>query len=591
MAGRIPEETLQAIRDRISLVDLVSNYVSLRQSGRNHTGLCPFHKEKTPSFSVSDERGFFKCFGCGAGGNAFTFLMQVERIDFPEAVEQLAKRAGVALPERSPSGPGADAKARLVELHEEAAGFFQRAWKSREGTAAREYMRGRGLSDEIAEQYRIGFAPEGRVLTKFLRSKRVSRRAALQSGLLMERDGQFYDRFRGRIMFPIRDRRGQVIAFGGRILGDKQPKYLNSPETPIFSKGDGLYGVSEARKAIRDANRVVLVEGYMDALMLVQAGIPYVVATLGTALTVQQMRLVRGVAGEQAQIFFFFDGDRAGRQAALRAFGVCAEAGVWGRPAFLPDGMDPDDFVRERGVEETLAVLDRAPELLDFYFDETLPAGADLSTRTRAAKEVKRLLERVSDPVHFDILSRQAAERLGVSEMVMARGGPSRQITHEEPPPYLDAGEEGEPDHEMEWPVAERMLVEVVARDEDVARRVVDADIAQCFQHAELADAMTALIDGWETSEGVGAVIDDLSPALSAHLSGVLLEEREDDDRSTRMRVAEDCIARIRRANDRQRRRLLVAELRRAERDGDADSETEVLRSLEEMRRREGERL
>ncbi len=585
MAGRIPEETLQTIRDRISLVDLVSNYVNLRQTGRNHVGLCPFHNEKTPSFSVSDERGFFKCFGCGAGGNAFTFLMQVERIEFPEAVEQLAQRAGVALPERSQGGPEADAKSALIELHEEAASFYRRAWSSDDGAAARRYMHERGLGEEILEQYGIGFAPEGRALTQWFRNKKVSRRIALQSGLLIEKDGRVYDRFRGRVMFPIRDRRGRVIAFGGRTLGDQQPKYLNSPETPIFSKGAGVYGVSEARTAIRDADRVVMVEGYMDALMLVQAGIPYVVATLGTALTPEQMRLLRRVGGEQAQIFFFFDGDRAGRQAALRSFGVCAEAGVWGRPAFLPDGMDPDDFVRAHGVEETLARLDRAPELIDFYFDETLPSGADLSVRTRAAKETKRMLERVSDPVHFELLARRAAERLGVSQAELSRRERPRVAAEPEPAPMLDSEVA-----EIAWPVAERMLVEVLALDEDVARRVLADDILSRFQHRGLAEAGSRLIDGWETAGSIGAAVDALPSAIANHLSGVLVNEGE-VDRATRLQVADDCIARIRARHERERRRALVAELRRAERDGDEDSENEVLRSLEEMRRREGERL
>lgn len=629
MPGLIPEETLQMIRDRISLVDLVSSYVNLRQTGRNHVGLCPFHNEKTPSFSVSDERGFFKCFGCGAGGNAFSFLMQIERIEFPEAVEQLAKRAGVALPERTQDGPEKKTREMLVELHEKAAVFYRKTWASDQASTARSYLNDRGLGDETIERYGIGFAPAGgKELTTWFGRNKVSRRAAVQSGLVAERDGRLYDRFRGRIMFPIRDRRGRVIAFGGRALGDEQPKYLNSPETPIFTKGEGLYGVSEAREAIRDANRVVLVEGYMDALMLVQAGIEYVVATLGTALTPQQMRLVRGVGGEQSRIYFFFDGDRAGRQAALRSFGVCAEAGVWGRPAFLPDGMDPDDFVRERGVDDTLAVLDRAPELLDFYFDETLPPGADLPTRTRAAKEVKRLLERVSDPVQLDLLVHQAAARLGVSEVVLAGRDPSsRTRTHgasqsprnassysqqgsayprqassypQQASSYSDDAqpypEEGSPEieegaaEEIAWPVEERMLLEVVALDEDVARVVLDGDVVGSFLHAGLAAAVSRLVDGWEASGGVGAVVDGLPSDIASHLSGVLVND-EELDRATRMQVAEDCMARIRKRTERERRRALVAELRRAERDGDADSETQVLRSLQEMRRREGERL
>lgn len=590
MAGRIPEETLETIRDRISLVDLVSTYVRLRQTGRNHVGLCPFHDEKTPSFSVSDERGFFKCFGCGAGGNAFTFLMRIERIEFPEAVEQLAKRAGVTLPERAQEGPATKTKESLVALNEKAAAFYQRAWAAPQGDAARRYMVDRGLSAETIEKYAIGFAPAGGTeLTAWFQRNGVARATALQSGLIGERDGRLYDRFRGRIMFPIRDRRGRIIAFGGRALGDEQPKYLNSPESPIFTKGEGLYGISEAREAIRTANRVVLVEGYMDALMLVQFGIPYVVATLGTALTAAQLRLVRGVGGEQTTPYFLFDGDRAGRQAALRAFAVCAEAGVWGRPAFLPDGMDPDDFVRSRGVDETLALLDRAPEMLEYYFDEVLPSGADLSSRARIARDVGRVLERISDPIQFELAARRSAQRLGLSEGVFARGSANsaanRSAQKAAPPPVRP------PAAATAWPVAERLLLEVVALDEGVARWVLDREIVDCFQHRELAEAVLRLIDTWEAGEEIGAAIDRLQGDIAGHLGGVLVGDENRIDRASLMQTAEDCARRIQERSDRERRSALVAELRRAEREGDEDSEKELLRTLGEMRRREGDRL
>lgn len=583
MSGRIPEETLQSIRDRISLVELVSKYVRLRQSGRNHTGLCPFHDEKTPSFSVSDDRGYFKCFGCGAGGNAFTFLMRIEKLEFPEAVEQLAARAGVELPQRREDGPAAQARESLVAINERAAEFYRRSWAAPQGEPARRYLAGRGLSAEVIERYGIGFAPAGgSELVTWLRRGGVTRAGALQSGLVGERDGRVYDRFRGRVMFPIRDRRGRAIAFGGRALGDEQPKYLNSPETPIFTKGEGLYGIAEARDAIRAADRVVLVEGYMDALMLVQAGLPYVAATLGTALTPAQLRLVRTVAGEQSTVYFLFDGDRAGRQAALRAFAVCAEAGVWGRVAFLPDGMDPDDFVRARGVEETLALLERAPEILDYYFDATLPSAADLPSRTRAARDVARVLDRIADPIQFDLVARRAAQRLGMSESVFSRRGSTA--------PAPPAAVRPSPVSNSDWPVAERLLLEAIASDEGAARQVLDSEIVDCFQHRGLAEAALRLIDAWEAGEGVDAALGRVSSDVAAHLVGVLLEDGRPDRESTMQTVA-DCTRRIRERSERERRGALVAELRRAERDGDQDSERELLRTLGEMRRREGERL
>ena len=330
MARRIPDETLQAIRDRISIVEVISAYVSLKRAGRNYVGLCPFHGEKTPSFTVSDERGLYHCFGCGESGTVFTFVMKIERLEFLDAVAQLAKRAGVALPRARRRRPGgAPPRAALRRERAWPSASFARRWPARRAATARRYLAGRGLSRETITRYGLGLAPAGgTVLASHLATQRVPVELALQAGLLGRSDGgRVYDRFRGRVMFPIRDRRGRTIAFGGRTLGDEQPKYLNSPETPLFRKGEGVYGVAEARDAIRSADRVVLVEGYMDALVLVQEGIPYTVATLGTALTAAQLRLLRPLGGEQLAMYVFFDGDRAGRQAALRAFAVCAEAG------------------------------------------------------------------------------------------------------------------------------------------------------------------------------------------------------------------------------------------------------------------------
>ena len=320
MTGRIPDETLRAIRERTSLVEVVSAYVSLRRAGRNHLGLCPFHSENTPSFTVNEERGLFHCFGCGAGGTVFHFLMRVERLEFPEAVEQLAKRAGVRLPSKGTADPGAALRERLYEANDLAARFFQRTLAARGGDAAQRYLTGRGVKPDMLERYGVGFAPpSGGALATWLQQQQVPHDLAVQAGLLGRRaDGSVYDRFRGRIMFPIRDRRGRVIAFGGRTVGSEQPKYLNSPETPIFRKGEGLYGLAEARDSIRSSNRAVLVEGYLDALALVQEGVPYAVATLGTALTPSQLRLLPPLGGDELTVFLFFDGDAAGRQAALR---------------------------------------------------------------------------------------------------------------------------------------------------------------------------------------------------------------------------------------------------------------------------------
>jgi DNA primase len=582
MARRIPDETLQAIRDRISIVEVVSAYVSLKRAGRNYTGLCPFHTEKTPSFTVSDERGLYHCFGCGESGTVFTFVMKMERLEFLDAVEQLAKRAGVALPARDADDPAAQRREQLYAANARAEKFFQEALAGGIGAGARRYLEQRGLSAATITRYGLGFAPPaGTALASALAKQQVPAAIALQAGLLgRAADGRVYDRFRGRVMFPIRDRRARTIAFGGRTLGSDQPKYLNSPESPLFRKGEGLYGVAEARDAIRSADRAVLVEGYMDALILVQEGVPCTVATLGTALTAAQLRLLKPLGGEQLAVFFFFDGDRAGRQAALRAFGVCAEAGVWGRAAFLPEGFDPDSYTRQRGVAATLALLDAAPSLIDFYFDSRLPPGSTLPQRTRVADDVKRLLARVGDDVQFEMLVRQSVARLGVSEEIFRR---ARHATAPAPAPRVAPAAAPAP----RWPAEERLLIELMACEAGIATAPsVRAALAD-FSAAELRAAGEQIALAWEHGRPVSEVVDGLSPQLVQTLTAALMNDGPLLEAAERRQAAEDCVERIAARAARAQRQAIASELRRAESSGD-DAWRTPLAALNQVRRKEG---
>ncbi len=362
---------LDELRARVGLVSVIGKRVALKRAGREHSGLCPFHNEKTPSFTVNEEKGFYHCFGCGAHGSVFDFVMETENLSFPEAVERLAAEAGMEVPQDSPEERARSERAKgLYDVLEAAAHYFEKQLRLPEGKRAQQYLLERGLTEETIETYRLGFAPDARGALKAALTKDGAPEAKLlEAGLVVQpdgRDGAPYDRFRGRVMFPILDGRGRVIAFGGRILdadpGSNAPKYLNSPETPVFQKGRTLYGLYQAREHARD-DPVVIVEGYTDVLALQQAGFRTAVAPLGTALTEDQIRLVWRFSREP---ILCFDGDNAGERAASRAAERALpilNAGRTLRFAFLPAGEDPDSLVRTRGRDAMGDLLNGAVPL------------------------------------------------------------------------------------------------------------------------------------------------------------------------------------------------------------------------------------
>ena len=416
--GAIPDAILDEIKRRTDLAAVIGEHVALKRSGRGFLGLCPFHQEKSPSFHVDPERGFFHCFGCNAGGNVFTFLMRVTGVTFPEVVRTLAAKANVVVPESRSSG----VHDRLAEVNSLAAQLFQIILReSRLGARGREYMERRGIDSETAMRFQLGFAPVEGWVEKLIK-REVSpadlKTLGLASPSNYGRGGSMYPLFRDRLMFPIHDLSGRVIGFGGRAVGDvKGPKYLNSPETPLYRKGHHLYGLDVARDAIRADGRIILVEGYLDAIALSQAGIANVAAVLGTALTVDQLKLGRRFAED---IVICFDGDEAGRRAALRAFPLCVDAiDLWPRAVFLPPGDDPDSFVRREGAAGFAALVAKAPTLFDFYLDELVGKDAGVGETARAASRMASLLGSVQDPIVRDKIVRGVAGRLGVSDVAL----------------------------------------------------------------------------------------------------------------------------------------------------------------------------
>jgi DNA primase len=392
MAGRIPQTFIDDLMSRVDIVEVIDARVPLKKAGREYVACCPFHNEKTPSFTVSPTKQFYHCFGCGAHGTALGFLIEFEHMDFVEAVEALAAQVGVEVPREAGAGRSSgDQFPDLYAITADADQFFRRQLRQHpQAQRAVEYLKGRGVSGEIAQRYGIGYAPPGWDSLLRALGQTAERQALLVSaGLLIRKDDdKQYDRFRDRVMFPIRDRRGRTIAFGGRVIGDDTPKYLNSPETPIFHKGRELYGLWEARQALRDIPRLLVVEGYMDVVALAQFGIDNAVATLGTATTAEHLERLFRVTSE---VVFCFDGDRAGREAGWRALQQALPVLREGRQIrfmFLPEGEDPDSLIRGQGTDAFAERIAGAVPFSNFFF-ETMSKMADTSSIDGRAKLVE----------------------------------------------------------------------------------------------------------------------------------------------------------------------------------------------------------
>ncbi|NAW64452.1 DNA primase, partial [Photobacterium halotolerans] len=391
MAGKIPRSFIDDLISRHDIVDVIDARVKLKKQGKNYGACCPFHNEKTPSFSVSPDKQFYYCFGCGAKGNVLDFVMEFDRLDFVDAVEELASQLGLEIPrEQGTSGQSSikrQEKQSLYDLMGQVAQYYQSLLRQSDAQVAINYLKGRGLSGEIVKQFGIGYVPDqwDLVRSRFGRNEQAQQ-DLVSAGMLIENEqGRRYDRFRGRIMFPIHDRRGRVIGFGGRVLGEGTPKYLNSPETPVFHKGRELYGLYQVMQTYREPERVLVVEGYMDVVALAQYGVDYAVASLGTSTTGDHIQTLFRQTGT---VVCCYDGDRAGRDAAWRAMEQALPYLNDGRQLkfmFLPDGEDPDSFVRQHGKEAFEQAITQAMTLSDFLFT-TLLQQVDTSSREGKAK-------------------------------------------------------------------------------------------------------------------------------------------------------------------------------------------------------------
>jgi DNA primase len=415
--ARFAQDKLEELRDRANIVEVIGTQVRLKRAGRNYVGLCPFHNEKTPSFSVNAERGFFHCFGCGAGGTVFDFLMRLEGLTFPEAVQSLARRYGVTLPEsQEPGAPPPGEREAMYRANEFAAAFFGHLlWKTPAGEAARGYLKRRSLSEETARAFIVGLAPAQPGMLANALKRRGLLEGAIKAGLIRRDGAGLRDLFIGRLMFPIRDAQGRVVAFGGRVLDERLPKYINSSESPVYSKARNLYGLYEARQALGRADRAIVVEGYFDAIAVSQAGFKEVVASLGTSLTVDQLRVL---ARYTRNVIACFDGDEAGRKASMRALEVFLGAGLLGRGIFIPSGFDPDTLIQERGAQTFGELVNGSELLVDMFVTEESKRGlslqAPIEQRLKAAQRIGQTLRLIPDELEFNALVAKTVDRLAL---------------------------------------------------------------------------------------------------------------------------------------------------------------------------------
>jgi DNA primase len=499
----IPESFKQDLLNRVDIVDVVSRYVKLKKGGANFMGLCPFHNEKSPSFTVSPAKQFYHCFGCGAHGNAIGFLMSYAGLGYVDAVKDLASSAGMQMPEFRPASPQ---EAALRERETDLYAVMERAMECyrselKKSPRAIEYLKARGLTGEVAARFRIGYAPDD---WQALRGAfpEYEDKALVECGLVIENEGKRYDRFRDRVMFPILSVRGAVIGFGGRVLGAGEPKYLNSPETPLFEKGREVYGLVQARDAIRASGRVLVVEGYMDVVALAQYGVGYAVATLGTATTPMHVSKLLRLADE---LVFCFDGDAAGRKAAWRALEVSLPLAPDHKPIrflFLPEGDDPDSYVRGYGKEAFERLVHEAQTLSEFLLAE-LRAGADLGSaegRSRFLSAAKPHLRQIA----------AAALRLQVLKQVAALAGVSQDEAEQIlelrlARPYARPAP-AKPQPSRHFELEERLLALVFARPSlalEVEPGLLDPSLEESKALAEIVEALKRTERPDEVSDGM----------------------------------------------------------------------------------------
>ena len=581
MTGHIAEETIREIRERIDIVEVVSSYVALKRSGHNHLGLCPFHGEKTPSFNVNSAKQIFHCFGCGVGGDVFSFLMRMEGLAFPEVVRKLGERVGIRIEEEAVSPAELrrrEERERLARINEVACDYYhQILLDGPEGAAGRQYLRKRGYDGEMARTFRLGFAPERwDGLVEHLTRKGFDAKEARELGLIRPgKEGRGdYDLFRNRLLFPIIDLGGKVAAFGGRVLDDRLPKYLNSPESPLYHKGRMLYGLAQGREAMRKNDTAIVVEGYFDHLALYRAGFANAAATCGTALTEEHGRLLHRYA---KKVLLLFDQDQAGRKATFRAMEVLLPLGLSVAVVPLDAGEDPDSFLVKAGPDAFTERLNQARPVLEVYLDALLDEQGDgIEGRARATEEFLARLKLVPSEIERGLYLRNLAQRTGLAQdllekklsLPVAPSAPVAPPTPRQPatPPRRVATGPSREIKAQEW------LLRLMMDDAGARAEVSAEGVGELFLDPDRQKIAEEIIARGKEEEILteSLIFERLDEEQKAILSGILVKD-EKSFADERGRILRDCHQTVLKETLKRRIRELDEEIRQAEEQGEAE--------------------
>jgi len=561
-------EIVDQIRQTASIVEIASQYTTLRRRGNKHVGLCPFHSEKAPSFTVDDEKQLFHCFGCAAGGDIFTLVMEKENLSFPEALKYLAEKYNIPLPKKREFSPQLQKlEEKLFKINESTLAFFKKnLFATKEGEKALEYLKKRDISEETIQELKIGYALNSwDSLLSFFKEKKVPPKLLEQAGLILynQKKDSYYDRFRGRIIFPIFSLTGKTVAFGGRTIFNAEPKYLNSPDTPVYSKGKILYGLNFSKKSIRETGEVIIVEGYTDFVSLYQAGITNIAASLGTSLTSQQVSLPLRFA---PRMVVSYDGDAAGKKAACRAISLCFEKGVRVKILTLPPGIDPDNLIRKSGLDEFKNLIQKSTPGLKFLIDSLLEEWRkDIpEEKTKIVRNAVDEIAKMPDPIIRSEYLKQASEYLSVDEEDLRRiiQRKSSEEKSEEEETILNA---------------EKRLLQILLEKENknIASYVFPEMKEEYFQGLKTAPIFAALAECFKNSKepSFHKIREKIDPSLESSLSKALLLEKE---QAATVEEAFECLNALRQFSLENRKKELKAEIISLEKKGDK----EKLRSL-----------